>query len=394
MSVKNKQVLVAISGGIAAFKAVELVRELGRRGARVKVVLTPNAARFVGPITFTGLTGEPAVLDLWDPKHAGEIHVQLADWADAIVVAPATANLLARAAQGFADDAVLATLSCADCPVLLAPAMHERMWKRPATQRSLRQLAADGCHTVGPVQGALANGKVGQGRMAEPAQIADALESLFARAHDLAGKTVLISAGPTLEDLDPVRFISNRSSGRMGYALAEAARDRGASVVLVTGPTHIPIPAGLEVKHVRSALEMQAAVKAELPRADIAIMTAAVADYRPAHAETQKIKKKSDTLTIELVKNPDILAELGAQRTGKRPVLVGFAMETHDVATYGRQKLLNKRVDLIVANEAAVAFGGDDNQATLVSHAGDEALPAMSKRELAHRILERARALL
>jgi phosphopantothenoylcysteine decarboxylase/phosphopantothenate--cysteine ligase len=320
--------------------------------------------------------------------------VQLADWADAIVVAPATANLLARAAHGFADDAVLATLSCAGCPVLLAPAMHERMWKRPATQRNLKQLATDGCHVVGPVSGALANGAVGQGRMAEPAQIVDALETLLGRAQDLSGKTVLISAGPTLEDLDPVRFISNRSSGRMGYALAEAARDRGASVVLVTGPTHIPIPAGLEVKQVRSALEMQAAINAALPRADIAIMTAAVADYRPAHSEAQKIKKKSDTLTVELVKNPDILAELGAQRVGKRPVLVGFAMETHDVAAYARQKLVNKRADLIVANEAAIAFGGDDNQATLVSHVGDEVLPTMSKRELAHRILERTRALL
>jgi phosphopantothenoylcysteine decarboxylase/phosphopantothenate--cysteine ligase len=205
---------------------------------------------------------------------------------------------------------------------------------------------------------------------------------------------VLISAGPTLEDLDPVRFISNRSSGRMGYAIAEAARDRGASVVLVTGPTHIPVPAAVEVKHVRSALEMQAAIHAELPRADIAIMTAAVADYRPAQPEAKKIKKKGETLSIELVKNPDILAELGAQRSGKRPVLIGFAMETNDVAAYGRQKLLAKRVDLIVANEAAVAFGGDENQATLVSHAGDEVLPKMSKRELAHRILERARSLL
>ena len=389
MSLRDKRILVAVSGGIAAFKAVELVRELGRRGARVKVALTPNAARFVGPITFTGLTGEPALLDLWDASFAGELHVMLAEWADAIVVAPATANLLARAAHGFADDLVLATLACAASPVLLAPAMHERMWQRPATRRNLELLRADGYHVVGPVSGTLANGKQGQGRMSEPLQIVDALGALLSASDDLAGKTVLISAGPTLEDLDPVRFISNRSSGRMGYALAAAARDRGAHVVLVTGPTQLTPPAQTEVVSVRSALEMRGAVQAALPRADIVIMTAAVADYRAAQQAEHKIKKQGDSMTIQLVKNPDILAELGAQRRGPHPVLVGFAMETRDVASYGRKKLVAKKVDLIVANEAEVAFGGDDNQATLVSHDGDEALPRMSKRELAHRILSR-----
>ena len=393
MSLRDKHVLVAVSGGIAAFKAVEIVRELGRRGARVKVALTPNAARFVGPITFTGLTGEPALLDLWDASFAGELHVTLAEWAHAIVVAPATANLLARAAQGFADDLVLATLSCAACPVLLAPAMHERMWQRAATRRNLELLRRDGYHVVGPETGKLANGNVGQGRMSEPTQIVDALGALLSAVDDLAGKTVLLSAGPTLEDLDPVRFISNRSSGRMGYAIAAAARDRGAHVVLVTGPTNLSPPAGTEVVPVRSALEMRSAVRAALPRADVVIMTAAVADYRAAAPAPHKLKKQGETLSIELVKNPDILAELGAERTGARPVLVGFAMETQDVARYGRKKLVDKRVDLVVANEAAVAFGGDDNQATLVSHEGDDVLPAMSKRELADRILSRALAL-
>jgi len=387
-------VLVAVSGGIAAFKAVEVVRELGRRGARVKVAMTANAARFVGPITFTGLTGEPALLDLWDASFAGELHVMLAEWAHAIVVAPATANLLAGAAHGFADDLVLATLSCAACPVLLAPAMHERMWQRAATRRNLEQLQRDGYHVVGPVSGRLANGNVGQGRMAEPQQIVDALGSLLSAAGDLAGKTLLISAGPTQEDLDPVRFISNRSSGRMGYALAAAARDRGAHVVLVTGPTDLAPPHGAELVKVRSALEMRAAIQTALPRADVVIMTAAVADYRAAQLAEHKIKKQGDSMSIQLVKNPDILAELGAQRSGRHPVLVGFAMETQDVASYGRKKLVAKRADLIVANEAAVAFGGDDNQATLVSHDGDEVLPAMSKRALADRILSRALALL
>jgi phosphopantothenoylcysteine decarboxylase/phosphopantothenate--cysteine ligase len=397
MSVRDKNILVAVSGGIAAFKAVELVRELGRRGARVKVILTPNAARFVGPVTFTGLTGEPARTDLWDASYPGELHVVLAEWADAIVVAPATASLLARAAHGIADDLVTATLACADSPVLLAPAMHERMWLRPSTQRNIAQLKHDGMHTVGPTTGKLANGKTGQGRMSEPTEIADALDHSFAASGELAGKTVVISAGPTLEDLDPVRFISNRSSGKMGYAIASVARERGAHVVLVSGPTQIAPPQGVELVSVRSALEMQAAIEQTLPRADVVIMTAAVADYRAATTSPQKIKKKGETLTIELIKNPDILAELGADRASqkrKHPVLIGFAMETQNIADYGRSKLINKRVDMIVANEAKVAFGGDQNQATLVSHDGDEALAPMPKTQLAGLILDRARALL
>lgn len=394
MSLRDKQVLVAVSGGIAAFKAAIVVRELIRRGARVRVALTPNAARFIGPVTFTGLTGEPALSELWDPSYPGELHVALAEWAQAIVVAPATANLLARAAHGFADDLVLATLSCAACPVLLAPAMHERMWLRPATQRNVQQLQRDGYHCVGPVTGQLANGATGQGRMAEPEAIVAALEPLFASAADLAGKTVLITAGPTFEDLDPVRFIGNRSSGRMGYALASVARDRGAHVILITGPTTVALPQGVEVVAVRSALQMQAAVEGAVLRADIAIMTAAVADYRAAEMQPHKIKKSGDTLQLTLVKNPDILAELGRKRTGRHPVLVGFAMETQDVAAYGRKKLEAKRVDLIVANEASVAFGGDDTQATLVTQHGDDALPPMTKLELAQRILSQALALL
>jgi phosphopantothenoylcysteine decarboxylase / phosphopantothenate---cysteine ligase len=394
MSLQDKNVLVGVSGGIAAFKAVELVRELGRRGARVKVAMSASAQRFVGAISFSALTGEAAITDLWDANYAGEVHVALSDWADAIVVAPATAHLLARAAHGLCDDVVLACIACAKSPVLLAPAMHDRMWSRAPNQRNLERLKADGVHFVGPSEGPLANGRIGMGRMAEPAQIANALEQMLAAADDLAGKTVIVSAGPTLEDLDPVRFISNRSSGRMGYAIAQVARERGAHVVLVTGPTSIDLPSGIEVVQVRSALEMQAAIAAELRRADAVIMTAAVADYRPAEARTQKIKKSGDNISIELVKNPDILAELGRRRSGKRPVLVGFAMETQDVAAYGRKKLSDKKVDLIVANDARVAFGGENTQATLVTHAGDDALPPMTKRELAGRILDQVRALL
>jgi phosphopantothenoylcysteine decarboxylase/phosphopantothenate--cysteine ligase len=247
---------------------------------------------------------------------------------------------------------------------------------------------------IGPVKGALANGSTGMGRMAEPAEIADGVQREAFGTRDLANVTVLLSAGPTQEDLDPVRFISNKSSGRMGYALAGAARDRGADVVLVTGPTSIAIPSGVEAVRVRSARDMQQAIESALPRADVVIMTAAVADYRPADPKPSKIKKQGDSMTVELVKNPDILAELGKKRAGKRPVLVGFAMETNDVVAYGRKKLVEKRVDLVIANEAAVAFGGDDTQATLIDAKNDDTLPPMGKLELAHRILDRVKALL
>ncbi|MFI5308294.1 MAG: bifunctional phosphopantothenoylcysteine decarboxylase/phosphopantothenate--cysteine ligase CoaBC [Polyangiales bacterium] len=395
---QGKRVVLCVGGGIAAFKAVVLARELQRRGAEVRVAMTRSAARFVGPTSFSGLTGKAPVLDLWDPRHAGEVHVELGAWAEAMVVAPATANLLARAAAGMADDAVLATLSCAACPVLYAPAMHERMWRAAATQRNARRLEQDGAILVGPVHGALASGQSGMGRMAEPDAIADAVEAALqagprssaartSRA-DLAGKTVLISAGPTVEDIDPVRFISNRSSGRMGFALASAARDRGGRVVLVCGPVSIAKPDGVQLVDVRSAREMQRAIDAAYPRVDVVIMTAAIADYRPVQVASSKIKKKAERMSIELVKNPDILAGLGARRKGKRPVLVGFAMETDDLAAYARRKLEQKRCDLVVANEAAV-FDRDDTQAILVGPDGDEPLPPMTKIELAHRILDR-----
>ncbi len=400
MGLSGKRVVLGVGGGIAAFKAVALLRELQRRGAEVRVAMTRSATRFVGAVTFSGLSGRPALVDLWDPSHPGEAHVELGQWAEALLVAPATANLLARAAAGMADDAVLATLCCSACPVLYAPAMHERMWRAAATQRNVQRLLQDGAAMVGPVQGALASGEQGMGRMAEPEAIADALQAALdagaepAHARDLQGKTVLVSAGPTAEDLDPVRFISNRSSGRMGFALAAAAQARGARVILVCGPTSAPRPAQIEIIDVRSALQMQAAIEGALGDADVVVMTAAVADYRPARVESAKIKKKGEHTQLELVKNPDILAELGARRTGSRPVLVGFAMETQDLAAYGRRKLEQKKCDLIVANEAAVAFGRDDTQAILISPQGDEPLPQMTKLALAHRILDRVVPLL
>jgi len=385
MSLSGKRIVVGVGGGIAAYKAAELVRELGRRGAEVRVAMTPNATRFIGAVTFTGITGKPPVIDLWDASYAGEVHVELGAWADAIVVAPATANLLARAAAGLSDDAVLATLRCADVPVLFAPAMHHRMWKSPSLQRALDTLRADGAELVGPVHGKLASGDEGMGRMSEPVEIANALEALLTTTQDLAGKVLLVSAGPTQEDLDPVRYLSNRSTGRMGYAIAERAVKRGARVILVSGPVAIAPPHGVEVVSVRSASDMHKAIIARQHDVDAIVMTAAVADYRPRSLATQKIKK-TDELTLELVKNPDILAELGATRTGERPVLVGFALETNEVVAYARDKLVRKKVDLVVANHADDGLGGDTNVATLVHAAGDDALGKLKKHALADRI--------
>lgn len=398
MPLKSKRILVAVGGGIAAFKAVELVRELGRRGAQVRVAMTEAATHFVGAPTFAGITGRAPAVDLWDPTYPGEVHVDLGRWAELIVVAPATANLLARAATGRADDAVLATLSCAACPVLFAPAMHERMWFAPATRRNVARLQDDGARFVGPVKGALASGERGWGRMSEPVEIANAAERVLAHKRDLTGKTVLVSAGPTHEDIDPVRYVGNRSTGRMGFAVAAAARDRGARVILVCGPTEITPPGRVELVRVRSALDMHKAITKRARKTDAIVMTAAVADYRPAQVARAKIKKSAGRLSIELVKNPDILADLGARRARsrrkKRPVLVGFAMETHDVVAYARKKLVDKRVDFVVANEASVGFGRDDTQATLVGPRGNEAVPPTTKRALAERILDRVAKLL
>ncbi len=396
------KVIVGVGGGIAAYKAALLVRELGRRGHTVKVVMTRAAQRFVGPVTFTGLTGEAPVVDLWDPSYAGEVHVELAAWADGLVVAPATANLMARAAHGIADDALTATLLCFDGPRVFAPAMHHRMWDHPATARNVATLAADGVRLAGPVSGPLASGESGMGRMAEPETIAEALEAALSDgrpADDLAGRHVLVSAGGTREALDPVRFLGNRSTGRMGYALAERAAARGARVTLVSAPTALAIPPGVDRVDVTSALEMKAAIDAARDGADAIVMAAAVADYRPSERADDKLKKTGGPLTVTMVRNPDILAELGAwradsPRSGAGPVLVGFAVETRDLVAAARGKLERKRVDLVVANEADAAFGRATNRVTLVDATGEEALPELDKARVADRILDRVVALL
>lgn len=390
----KKRIVVGVGGGIAAFKVAYLVRELGRRGAYVRVVMTPSATRFVGAMTFVGLTGRPAVTDLYDPAYPGEVHVELGEWAEAIVIAPATQNLLARAASGFADDAVLATLACASGPVLYAPAMHWRMWTRASTERAVRVLREDGARFIGPTTGPLASGASGIGRMVEAEEIADATEALFDPG-DLAGTRVLVTAGPTYEDIDPVRFVGNRSSGKMGFAIARRAAERGARVTLVAGPVELATPVGVERVDVRSATQMFDVVRGRAPESDLVVMAAAVADFRPAERSEKKLKKGSTAeSTIALVENPDILATLGRERTGPRPVLVGFAVETGDLVGYARDKLTRKRCDLVVANEASASFGRDDNTVVLVDAERADALPPMPKDQVADRILDRARELL
>ena len=392
----GRRVVLGVGGGIAAFKSVEMARLFMAQGAEVRVVLTPSAARFAAPLTFAALTGHPVVTDLWDSSKGGEIHVELTTWADAIVVAPATANLMSRAAAGLADDALLCTLLCAKSPALFAPAMHPRMWSHPATQRAVARLREDGARFIGPVVGPLANGEIGMGRMVEPIEIAAAIAN-DAATGDLVGLRLVVTAGPTVEDLDPVRFLSNRSSGRMGLALVRRALDRGANVSLVHGPLDprlsIPRRAGFEAVAVRSAREMATAVFDRVEQADAVIMAAAVADYRPARAETEKIKKTGQALQLELVPNPDILRELGQRRRGGRPILVGFALESSDVIGNAQKKLAAKGCDLVVANHVAVAIGGLENEATLVCGAGADRLPRLTKAALADRILDRLRLL-
>lgn len=392
----GREALLVVGGGIAAYKSATLARELLRLGAAVETVLTPAAQRFITGVTFAGITGRAARAELWDPSYPGELHIELTRRADLVVVAPATADLLARMALGLADDLATTCLLAAKGEVFVAPAMHPRMWEHPATQASVAALRARGVRVVGPDTGPLASGEVGVGRMREPEAIARAVAESASRRGDLAGIRVLISAGPTHEAIDPVRFVGNRSSGRMGFAIAERARARGATVTVVAGPVNVQPPPGVHMVRVRSALEMRDAIVSRAADHDVVVMAAAVADYRPADVAPEKIKKTAGELVIRLVKNPDILAELGAQRaaSGQRlPVLVGFAVETGDLIAYARAKLSRKGCDLVVANLAEDGFEGTDNRVTLVRADGEDALPRMDKGSVAERILDAARGL-
>ena len=393
------RVVVCVGGGIAAYKAALLVRLLDQAGALVDVVMTARAQKFVGPLTFQALTRRPVFTDMFSLTEEGTIgHIQVADAADLVIVAPATANVLARLAAGMADDAVAAVVLATRAPVLLAPSMNVNMWDHPLTVANMRRLidVAD-YHTVGPGTGFLACQWMGQGRLAEPADIMEAAANVLA-PQDLAGTRVVVSAGPTFEAIDPVRFIGNRSSGKMGVAIAAAARRRGAAVHLVLGPSAVAAPLGVTTTIVESAAQMQAALAATTPSADVIVMTAAIADFRPAMVAEQKLKRgQRTTMTIELVANPDLLAELGARRgAGRTPLLVGFAAETTDVIANARGKLAAKRCDLVVANdvtEPGSGFATDTNRVTLVDASGVVELPHATKTVVAHRILDRVVAL-
>jgi phosphopantothenoylcysteine decarboxylase / phosphopantothenate---cysteine ligase len=391
-----RRILLIIGGGIAAYKSLELIRELARRGVKTRAVLTKAGAEFITPLSVSSLTGEKCFTDLFDLTDEAEIgHIELSRSADLVVVAPATADLMAKAANGLANDLASTALLATDKKVLFAPAMNVRMWEHAATQRNLETLKADGAMIVGPEKGDMACGEYGYGRMAEPADIADEIEAWFLKdtAGPLSGRRILVTAGPTVEPIDPVRFIANRSSGKQGYAIAAALRNLGAEVILVTGPTHEKIPAGLTVAKVQTAREMMAASEAALPL-DGAVCCAAVADYRPQIETTHKIKKERGGLTdIPLTENPDILKTLSKMKEGRPRLVVGFAAETDDILGHAEAKRARKGCDWIVANDVSPgehsAMGGERNSIILITEKGDEAWPEMSKGEVARRLAER-----
>ena len=392
-------IAVGVCGGIGAYKSVEVVRGLQKQGHDVVAVMTRSARKFVGALTFEAITRHRVLTSQFEPGANADIeHISLASSIDLLIVAPATANILGKFANGIADDFLTSLYLATKAPVLVAPAMNTNMLEHAAVQRNLETLAARGTYFVEPGAGYLACGWIGKGRLAEPADIVTAAEQLVTPSGPLRGKTVIVTAGPTHEAIDPVRFVGNRSSGKMGYALAGAARARGANVVLVSGPTALQPPAGVEVVHVTTAAEMRDAVVARAAHADVVIMAAAVADYAPAAASPQKIHKDSQTLTLSLVRTPDILAGLGAQRaSGDRPFLVGFAAETTDLVESARRKQREKNVDLIVANDVSRADAGfevDANEVTLVSAAGEETLPLQSKSAIAAQVVQRIETLL
>lgn len=387
----GKRVLLIVGGGVAAYKALELVRLLRKAGVSVRAILTRGGAQFVTPLSLAALTGQPVNEDLFSLTDEVEMgHIALSRWADLIVVAPATADLMARAAAGIADDLATTTLLATDAPVLMAPAMNVRMWTHPATRRSHARLLEDGIAFVGPDEGEMACGEYGPGRMAEPAAIVEAVRARLGVGGPLAGRRALVTAGPTEEPLDPVRFLSNRSSGRQGYAVAAALARRGAKVTLVSGPTALATPPGVRRVDVRTAEEMLAACRAALP-ADVAVMTAAVADWRPAEPSARKLKGKAEIAAIALAQNPDILATLAAPGPQRPGLVIGFAAETDDLEAHARAKLAAKGCDWIVANDVGQpgVMGGDENAVTLVTAAGLEPWPRLSKTEVGERLARR-----
>lgn len=387
MELNAKRIVLGVTGGIAAYKAAELVRLLGKQGADVQVAMTEGATHFVTPTTFQALSGKPVFTDQWDQRMPNAMaHIDLSRAADLILVAPASADFLARIANGFAGDLLSTMVLARTCPLLVAPAMNLQMWQNPATQRNVAQLAADGVQLLGPASGEQACGEVGAGRMLEPEEILEEVTAFFT-PKVLAGRKVVITAGPTFEAIDPVRGITNLSSGRMGYALARAARQAGAAVTLVSGPVAFAAPQGVDRINVRSALEMHAAVMGAVGTADIFIGVAAVADYRVANAAEHKLKKDTGGIPpIELVENPDILAEVAALPAA--PFCVGFAAESRNLEEYAQAKRKKKNIPLIAGNLIQDGFGGDDNRLVLFDDAGVHPLTPAPKSVLARQLIE------
>lgn len=392
-NLKGKHIILGISGGIAAYKSVFLLRLLVKAGAEVQVIITPNGKEFITPVTLSSLSGRPVISEFFT-ANTGEwhSHVDLGLWADAMIIAPATASTLAKMASGVADNMLITSYLSSRAPVFVAPAMDLDMMAHPTTTRNLATLVSDGVTVIEPETGELASHLVGRGRMEEPEKIVEVLDDFFGRALPLKGKKVMITAGPTYERIDPVRFIGNFSTGKMGYAIAEEAARRGADVILVSGPTALPEPGGrVKTVHVESAREMLEACLKDFSSADISIMAAAVADYAPRHYADHKIKREHDDVdAIEVVKNPDIAATLGSR---KRPdqILVGFALETDNAEANGREKLVRKNLDYIVVNSLAdkgAGFGTDTNKVTVISSTAERAFPLKSKAEVATDILD------
>ncbi|RKP55374.1 bifunctional phosphopantothenoylcysteine decarboxylase/phosphopantothenate--cysteine ligase CoaBC [Cohnella endophytica] len=399
----GKTILLGVTGGIAAYKSATLCSRLVGLGAEVRAMMTQGATQFITPLTLQTLTRHPVATDVFDERDASIVqHIDWADSADLAVVAPATANMLSKLANGLADDMVSTTLLAITAPLLIAPAMNVHMWEHPAVVENVNKLASRGVTFVEPGTGQLACGYVGKGRLAEPDEIVEAIVAMLVGPKPLAGKNVVVTAGGTVERIDPVRYITNDSSGKMGFAIAEAARDRGASVTLVCGKTDEAPPHGVRVVKVDSALEMREAVMERLSEADLVIKAAAVADYRPARQAASKMKKTAESLTLELVPNPDILLEIGEWRevrggaAATKPFVIGFAAETTDVEKHALDKLKRKKCDLIVANDVTAegaGFGSDTNIVTVYGSQGlAEKLPRMSKRAVAERILDLAQA--
>jgi phosphopantothenoylcysteine decarboxylase/phosphopantothenate--cysteine ligase len=390
----NKTIILGITGGIAAYKAADIASKLTQAGVKVEVIMTESATKFVTPLTLRSLTGRPVVTSMWEPVTEFKIeHTALADAADVVVIAPATANIIAKLAVGIADDMLCCTVLATKAPVVVAPSMDANMFQNSITQDNLTKLKTRGFTIMEPGYGYLASGKIGLGRLPETETIIGTIKQVLGRSGDLAGKRIVVTAGGTREPLDPVRHIGNRSSGKMGYAMAEAARDRGASVTLITAPTSLPDPAGIEVTHVETAAQMKEAVTRAVPQADALIMAAAVVDYQPKEVAKAKIKKEAPSLTLELIRTPDILAEVKGSF-----LKVGFAAESEDVIENAKRKLEKKQLDLMVANDITTkesGFGVDTNKVTLIDREGNiENLPLLTKREVADRVLDKVVGLL